>query len=405
MTDYHWDGVNCISNSRAFTSATKPTNTDWNTVGSYTQTWTGSAWSPVDSTTTYNETESTPECRYKCAADYHWDGSVCASNSRTFTCNAKPANSEWNIVASYSQTWTGSAWTPADSTPTYDTTPSSTECRFQCLTNYTWNGTACEADTQPGTCTGLPADAEWNTVSSITQTWNGSAWAPSTAGAYNATPSTTECRFKCSGGNSWNGSACVAAFCGDGIAGNSTIPAFTEGFEGGVIPGYAGFDSYADSNWAISTADKHAGSYSIKSGDLWWADDYSSILMNKYSDGQICFWSKGTGMYSAEFEVSVDGSSKWYTSSNQSSWTQRCISVTAGYRMLEFRLTYSTDYSDGVWYVDDIRFYNATTEQCDGGANTCSGLGFDCGGAVSCGSDCTWQAGEADCHDDGGCSC
>ncbi|HOW51662.1 MAG TPA: Ig-like domain-containing protein [bacterium] len=193
---------------------------------------------------------------------------------------------------------------------------------------------------------------------------------------------------------------CAVNVCGDGVPGGTAAPAFTETFEGG-FPAYG--QSYGNSDWAVSTGDKHAGSYSLKSGTLYWEDTYTAVLMNKYSDGQICFWYKGTDMYSAEFDVSVDGSSKWYTTSDQSSWAQKCITVTAGYRLLEFRLTYSTDYSDGVWYVDDITFHNAIAEQCDGGSTSCTVLGFQCGDGVTCGSDCTWGAGEAQCHNEDSC--
>lgn len=55
-------------------------------------------------------------------------------------------------------------------------------------------------------CTGLPENAQWNTASEITQTFNGSTWTPSEVGTYNETSSTSECRFKCQDGFTWNSS-------------------------------------------------------------------------------------------------------------------------------------------------------------------------------------------------------
>lgn len=80
---YTWScsGVNggttdsCTANrQKVYACAAKPTiGTAWNTVSSYTQTWSGSAWLPANSTTAYNATASTTSCRYKCASGYAWD--------------------------------------------------------------------------------------------------------------------------------------------------------------------------------------------------------------------------------------------------------------------------------------------------------------------------------------------
>ena len=406
--NYNWTGSVCEPATKTNDCTGAPTNTVYysgTSSYSYAQTWGGSDWVPPNSSPYYDATPDLNTCGYKCAANYYWNSSACI-NTRSQSCTGLPSNAVYyGDAASYSipQTYTdATGWQPP-TTAYYDATPDLNTCGFKCKTHYTWNGsTTCVADTQPATCTGLPANAEWNTVSSITQTWNGSAWAPTTTGVYNATPSTTECRFKCSAGNSWNGSACVAPYCGDGISGNSTIPAFTEGFESGSLPGYASGDE-----WSIATDQKHAGTYSLKSDEVYWSGDYRSVYFLKYTDGQICFWHRSDGsIWYGTFRVYVDGSSKYSKSSTQSSWTEECISVSAGYRMVEFRFSINSDSGWGEnWYIDDIRFYNATTEQCDGGSTTCGNLGFDCGSGVSCGSDCTWQAGEADCHDDGGCGC
>lgn len=65
-------------------------------------------------------------------------------------------------------------------------------------------------ETRNANCTGLPANASWNNVSSILQTWNGSEWVPSTAGTYNLTASSSECRYKCAADYRWENSECVS---------------------------------------------------------------------------------------------------------------------------------------------------------------------------------------------------
>jgi len=212
--NYSWNGSICAANTKLFTCDPKPpAGTIWNTVDSYTQTWDGSKWMPVDSDTAYNETASDTACRFKCDSNYTWNGLMCVADSKPFNCTEKPGGTTtvWNTVSSYTQTWNGSAWMPAETSTTYNATASTTACRYKCANNYTWSGSVCNADTKNATCTGLPANASWNTASSITQTWNGSDWAPSSIGTHNTTSSTTECRFVCNANFNWNGSTCAAA--------------------------------------------------------------------------------------------------------------------------------------------------------------------------------------------------
>ena len=74
-TNYNWNSSSktCDAAKQTVNCTAKPANTVWNTVSTVTQTWTGSAWSPSN-TSTYNTTASTTECRYKCASGYHWWG-------------------------------------------------------------------------------------------------------------------------------------------------------------------------------------------------------------------------------------------------------------------------------------------------------------------------------------------
>ncbi|HNT28549.1 MAG TPA: DUF1566 domain-containing protein, partial [bacterium] len=79
-----------------------------------------------------------------------------------------------------------------------------------CSLNYTDDGTTCAPDTRTFYCAAKPVNADWNTVDSYEQTWDGAAWVPDdSVTAYNATASTTACRFKCAAGYYWNGDSCI----------------------------------------------------------------------------------------------------------------------------------------------------------------------------------------------------
>lgn len=159
--NYTWNGSICLANTRTYTCPAKPAGSDWNSVGSYTQTWSGSAWMPLDSTTVYNTTASLDSCRYKCSANYTWNGSSCVANTTTYTCPAKPAvGTVWNSVSSYNQTWNGSTYLPAGTATVYNTTASTVSCRYICATGYVWN-------TSNSTCIANPC--------SINYFWNGSS--------------------------------------------------------------------------------------------------------------------------------------------------------------------------------------------------------------------------------------
>ena len=207
-TDYHWENSACVSNTKTNVACTGlPENSVWNTASTITQTWNGSTWTP-STTGVYNETESTTECRFKCASGYTRENNSCI-NQKTATCTGLPANAQWNSVSTITQNWNGSSWLPT-TTGSFNNSSSTSECRFKCKTNYTWtNNTTCKANQKVSNCTGLPENAVWNTASTITQTWNGSDWAPTTTGTYNETASTSECRYKCDPDYKWNGSKCI----------------------------------------------------------------------------------------------------------------------------------------------------------------------------------------------------
>ncbi len=87
---------------------------EWNTASTITQTWNGNAWTPSN-ISTYNETASTEECRYKCELG-KWNGSqcvlltlseictgqeVCYNNSSSITCPTSSSESFFGQDAYY----------------------------------------------------------------------------------------------------------------------------------------------------------------------------------------------------------------------------------------------------------------------------------------------------------------
>lgn len=207
--NYNWSDGECVAATRTVNCTTLPFGAQWNAVSSITQTWNGETWIPSN-TTTYNTTQSSSECRYKCKTNYTWNSTQkeCLADTQTSNCTNLPTGAKWNTYSTVIQTWDGSSWQPSTN-GVYNETPSQTQCRYICDTHYKWNSSKCVADTQTATCTGLPANAEWNTVSKITQTWNGTEWTPSATGTYNEVESTKECRFICDDTHYWNNSACV----------------------------------------------------------------------------------------------------------------------------------------------------------------------------------------------------
>ena len=74
-TGYAWNETSCApaSTRTALCQTPLPENTEWNTVDTITQTYTGSGWEP-STTPIYNPEPSENECRYKCASGFNWNG-------------------------------------------------------------------------------------------------------------------------------------------------------------------------------------------------------------------------------------------------------------------------------------------------------------------------------------------
>ena len=91
----------------------------------------------------------------------------------------------------------------------YASSPLANTCQYACASGYSWNGSACLISSVNGACTGIPSNAiYYNGTTSYTL--SGAANGTSLTANYNAGAITSNtCQFNCSGGYSWNGSACI----------------------------------------------------------------------------------------------------------------------------------------------------------------------------------------------------
>ena len=198
---WNWTDT-CVADTRDELCTWDITNSVWNTASSIAQTWNWSAWAPT-LVWTYNTTASTTNCIYQCDSGYTWNWSDTCEVAPANSCNdtTKPADN-WHISYVINPT-------SADQTYVLD----SSECWFSCDINYTWNWTdACEADTRTEVCSWNVTNSVWNTASNITQTWDWSTWTPTLVWTYNTTSSTTECRYTCDSGFTWNWTTCEIAW-------------------------------------------------------------------------------------------------------------------------------------------------------------------------------------------------
>ena len=171
--------------------AEMPENSEPNGETSYTQTYTGGAWSdeiPVE----YNSEEA-GVCRFKCTSGHFWHDSACI---------ADPCSAETD---------------PCDKG---NTTPGSCEAiddvafTCGCIEEFHWENNGCTSDSRTDVaCTGLPEKAHWNiedlegetTTPVIDQNWicenDECGWSPSTEGQ-NSTQ-TEGCFFSCNENYGW----------------------------------------------------------------------------------------------------------------------------------------------------------------------------------------------------------
>ena len=216
LENYEWNGVKCAAATRRGDCTGLPENAIWNNVEKITQTWSGSEWLPSLSGV-YSITPSTENCIFKCFDNYEWESGSCVAKKQTVPCQGLPENAQWNSVATVLQEWNSWEWQwlPSDA-GTFNEEPSLTECRFKCKENFTWDGKkTCVADTRVMDCSPRPAHSIWNEAPYITQTWNGTEWLPKLDTEYSASPSSSECKYKCDTGYYRLNNECVADPCSD----------------------------------------------------------------------------------------------------------------------------------------------------------------------------------------------
>lgn len=207
--NYNWSDGECVAATRTANCTALPFGAQYNAVSSITQTWNGETWIPSN-TTTYNENQSSKECRYKCKTNYTWNTTLkeCIADTQTSTCTNLPAGAKWNTYNSVVQTWDGSSWQPGTA-GVYNETASKYECRYICDTHATWNGESCECDSGyfsgGSTCTNPcdyePCEGVENTATGTAADCIPTAWNDYT------------CKCSKDGIYAWNGVGCVEVEC------------------------------------------------------------------------------------------------------------------------------------------------------------------------------------------------
>lgn len=138
----------------------------------------------------------------------------------------------------------------------------------------------------------------------------------------------------------------------------SEVDAFSADFEDNAIG--AEFINSTTYPWVVTSADKHEGTYSVKSGNAG-ADGSSSELSLNFTlsgEGSISFWAKVSSEENWDKGYFfIDGISKINGISGVGSWTQYNYDLTSGEHTFVWK--YSKDGSgyenDDCFYVDDIQ--------------------------------------------------
>ena len=143
--------------------------------------------------------------------------------------------------------------------------------------------------------------------------------------------------------------------------GKATVNNTTYDFEDNAIS--ADFTNDATNAWTVTDADKHAGTYSVKSGGAGVNSAQSDLTLSvDLSDAAtLTFWDKASsesGWDKGYFLI--DGTEQYNTSGTSNSWTKRTYELTAGTHTLiwRYKKDSSGDDGDDCYYVDDINIQN-----------------------------------------------
>ncbi len=280
-TNYSPSGNSCIADTQPMNCEARPgwATTIRNNSNTFIQTRNWTARAP-NTSTNYNETTSTDDCRYKCNTSYHrydnnclsnscggstpssstyelWSSSntsgpakswtrvstatspwvceyrckagthrgwsSCISNSTTYTCTGKPSTNSTRTAPSWVNVSNGQ-FTASCSTDNCSYLPTTASCDWACDTNYSPSGNSCIADTQPMNCEARPGWATTirNNSNTFIQTRNWTARAPNTSTNYNETTSTDDCRYKCNTSYHRYDNNCLSNSCGGSTPSSST---------------------------------------------------------------------------------------------------------------------------------------------------------------------------------------
>ena len=128
-------------------------------------------------------------------------------------------------------------------------------------------------------------------------------------------------------------------------------------FEDNAIPSdFTNSTTYA---WTVTNANKHAGTYSIKSGGAGtaYATSDLTLTLNLNNPATISFWYLASSEGDYDYgRFLVDGTQKFQTSGTSNSWSQYTAELAAGEHTLIWRYykDSGTDSGDDCFYVDDI---------------------------------------------------
>ena len=139
----------------------------------------------------------------------------------------------------------------------------------------------------------------------------------------------------------------------------------TYDFEDQTIP--AIFTNSETHAWTVTSNDKHAGTYSIKSGGAGtaYATSDLTLTLTLTDNTPISFWYKASSESGYDYgRFFIDGSQKFETSGTTNNWTQYTGELTAGTHTLIWRYykDSGTDRGDDCFYVDDITFTSIAVE-------------------------------------------
>ena len=148
------------------------------------------------------------------------------------------------------------------------------------------------------------------------------------------------------------------------MAGQVTVNTLVDAdFEDQTIP--ATWTNSTTYPWTITDADKHAGTYAIKSGGAGtgYAQSDLTLVIELTDAATISFWYKASSESNCDYgRFLINDTQKFQTSGTSNSWAQYTFDLTAGTNTLVWRYykDVNTDSGDDCFYVDDITISSNT---------------------------------------------